>query len=510
MKQKHQLLLIIAAVLVAFFLASVANAVLTEIERFVDTDTLDAPGDGSVGDPWISMSIAEAALDDNGNLVNDDTFITLHLSGSANDTTGVVWSGFTTDATHYIDLLGDGDYSLVINDGTPINISNVSHIRFDNINLEVSAITGGALSVFRVSNVAAGSDIRITNSILKGPDDAVQAITLVRVEDTDTVLSINNSLLYDGGVSASSRAIWINTNGGSVDAYNCTIADTGLGVVVADNATGVFTGKNTIVSGTSSLAYSVFGDGTLVLTNCTADDATAEQFDTGDGENLVINGDFSSAGGGGTEIFVDWVNTAAVAEGEGDGDDGVEVQDVDPGEFHDDPAATGGACNIWSESGENVQIKQTGILIIGKTYRLTLDMLVNVGSLLVRDASFIAIYAQLTTPGHKTVFFVAVDTGIIFARSPGATNITIDNIEIQLATCTDNVTPNYVNLFEVIEDTWVGKGADISAEAKWFIDDDTDYYGTVRGVRGGWDIGYYEYPVSGTALWYYRALLERN
>ena len=355
MKQKHQLLLIIAAILIV--LVSVANA-LTEIERYVDTDV--APGGvGSVGDPWDTMTVAEAALDDNGNLVGDDTFITLHLAGSANDTTGVVWSGFTTGTNNYINILGDGEYSLVINDGTPINISNVSHIRFDNINLEVSAITGGALSVFRVSNVVAGSDIRITNSILKGPDDAILAITLVRVEDTDTILSINNSLLYDGGVSASSRAIWVSTNGGVVYAYNCTIADTGLGVVVNDNATGVFTGKNTIVSGTGSLAYSVFGDGTMTLNNCTADDATAEN--------------------------------------------------------------KGGANNK------------------------------------------------------------------------------------------DSVTPNYVNLFEVTEATWwVGKGADISAEAKWFVDSDTDYYGTVRGVRGGWDIGYYEYPASGSLSLYYRRLLERQ
>ena len=351
MKQRYQLLLIVV------LFASAANA-QTEIERFVDTDV--APGGvGSVGDPWDTMAVAEAALDDNPNLVFDDTFITLNCVGSANDTTAVNWAGFTTDATRFINILCDGTYSLVTNDATAFTYSNTSHLRIDNIHIEVTAVTGAGLSVVRVSGVDAGSDLRITNSILKGPDDDAREFSIIRSVDTDTILTLNNTLIYDAGQNATSMGIRVDVQGGTIYGYNCTIANCRIGVSLADHVTAIFTGKNTIVSDSVGPAYTENGGaGTITLDYSASDDA--------------------------------------------------------------DPGGIDGANNVWG------------------------------------------------------------------------------------------ATPNYLNLYEIVESTWVGKGTDISGEAKWFVDADTDYYGTVRGVRGGWDIGYYEFPSSGSLALYYRRLLERQ
>ncbi len=351
MKQIYQLLLIVA------LFASAANA-QTEIEGFVDTDV--APGGiGSVEDPWNTMAVAEAVLDDNPDLVGDNKFITLNCIGSANDTTAVSWASFTTDATRFINILCDGEYSLVINDATALTISNTEHLRIDNINIEVSAITGVGLSVFRIQGVVAGNDLRITNSILKGPDNDALEFSIIRNVDTDAILTLNNVLIYDAGQNSLSKGIYIDAQGGTIYGYNCTIANCRIGVIIGNHATALFTGKNTIVSDSVGAAYTGgSGAGTMTLDYSASDDA--------------------------------------------------------------DPGNIGGANNVWG------------------------------------------------------------------------------------------ATPNYLNLFEITESTWVGKGTDISEEAQWFVDSDTDYYGTVRGVRGGWDIGYYEFPSSGSLSLYYRRLLERE
>ncbi len=143
------------------------------------------------------------------------------------------------------------------------------------------------------------------------------------------------------------------------------------------------------------------------------------------GANLVSNGDFESAGGGGTAIFTGWVNT--LIEDDGGGDD-YEVQDVDNGQFHDGTTGTTHACNIWSEAGDYIDIAQNGILTAGKTYRMTLDVLVNAGA--IRVLSGAGYHVVIVTSGTKSFMFQADGTDIKISRSTGATDITIDNIEV--------------------------------------------------------------------------------
>ncbi len=356
MKQRYQLLLIVV------LFASIANAAITTTQYYVNTDTgddgndgLSATVDGGGVGPWATIFFAESELDID-HTVGDGDISILNLAGATPDTTAVNWGGATTSATQYISLVCDGIYSLVVNDVTAFTVSSVTtnHLRIDNINIEVSAVTAGGRSVFRVQSVAAGNDLRITNSILKGPDDNAREFSIIRSVDTDTILSLNNTLVYDAGQNATSMGIRVDVQGGTIYGYNCTIANCRFGVFLADHVTAIFTGKNTIVSDSVGPAYTEnAGAGTITLDNSASDDA--------------------------------------------------------------DPGGIDGANNVWG------------------------------------------------------------------------------------------ATPNYQNLFEIVESTWVGKGADISGEAQWFVDTDTDYYGTVRGVRGGWDIGYYEYPASLIAIiQYYR------
>lgn len=152
------------------------------------------------------------------------------------------------------------------------------------------------------------------------------------------------------------------------------------------------------------------------------------------GSDLVTNGDFSSVGGGGTEIFTDWGNSASGAN--------TEVQNVDPGEFHDDAAATGGACNLWTDNETLTFIRQDGFLTVGKRYRLVVDIWINAGSISFRDFSAAGSdIASWTTSGNKKVVFTATDEGIAFIRGSGTPiDGTIDNVSV-----TEVTTPAWVD-----------------------------------------------------------------
>ena len=105
------------------------------------------------------------------------------------------------------------------------------------------------------------------------------------------------------------------------------------------------------------------------------------------------------------------------------------LREVGAGEF--DGGAGTGAANIWTDNGDAILLRQTGILTVGKTYRMTVDFWDNGGALKFRNFANNVAYATLNGTGFKVVYFVAVDTGICFLRSLAeATDCTIDNVSI--------------------------------------------------------------------------------
>ena len=138
--------------------------------------------------------------------------------------------------------------------------------------------------------------------------------------------------------------------------------------------------------------------------------------------DLIFNGDFNITGGGGAEIFSGWNNTAAGANSE--------VQDVDIGQFHGGTSGTTHSANLWTDDGTTVFIRQNNILVVGKKYTMTFDVVVNVGTLEIRSHNTVTTYGTENTNGSKSITFVAVDAGIAFVRSIGATDLSINNVSI--------------------------------------------------------------------------------
>lgn len=140
--------------------------------------------------------------------------------------------------------------------------------------------------------------------------------------------------------------------------------------------------------------------------------------------NLVTNGDLTAWGGVNdvSELPTGWTRL---------NDDTVNrhLRQVGAGQF--DGGAGTGAANIWTDNGDSILLRQTAILTVGKTYRMTVDFWDNGGGLTFRNFANAVTYAILDGTGFKVVYFVAADTGITFVRRAAeATDCTIDNVEI--------------------------------------------------------------------------------
>lgn len=142
------------------------------------------------------------------------------------------------------------------------------------------------------------------------------------------------------------------------------------------------------------------------------------------GTDVVTNGTFTTAGGGGTEIISGWDNVATTAN--------IEVQHLDVGEFHGGTTVSPATANLWTDDGTQVFIRQDAILTVGKVYTLTFDVIFNGGGLDVRSYDRATTYEAYTTDGTKTLVFTATDAGISFTRTFGGNiDATIDNAVIR-------------------------------------------------------------------------------
>ncbi len=293
MKQRTQLLLIVIAVLIAFLLASVANAAVTTTNYYVDTDIgsnaydgLSATDDGGGVGPWETMFYAESERDVD-HTVGDGDISIINFAGSTLDTIAVIWDGATTSATQYVDIRRDGEYTLSVANADTMKVRD-DYIRFDNMKFVTSATDGDNDHLVEVLLIGATSDIRFTNCIFQGADNDTFQSTGLFVSDATAVVTVNNCLIYDIGQNSFSRGIY-SQNGvesGTIYVYNTTIDNCARGVVAGGDVSANVFCKNVIVSNSSVLAYQRLTDGTLEATNCTSDDATVEAFGAGNQNSI--------------------------------------------------------------------------------------------------------------------------------------------------------------------------------------------------------------------------------
>ena len=97
--------------------------------------------------------------------------------------------------------------------------------------------------------------------------------------------------------------------------------------------------------------------------------------------------------------------------------------------FNGESEVTSQGGRVYSSDGSVSDIAQSNVFTVGKTYKLTFNVISTNGSNLA-NASNSRIYNTSTT-GLKTFQFVATETGLKFKRYSGVTDVTITNISVQ-------------------------------------------------------------------------------
>lgn len=260
----------------------------TLITRYVDTDTgNDSTGDGSEGNPWASMSHARtqfllAGEGGDGNFTTTgDTYPEgicgrLYASGQTPDTVGKVTWDVVTGEHNYMEVIGDGDYTLSYS-SADLLVIKTDYIRFHNVHFTLTGSTADGHDIVQVDGIAAGSDIRFIGCSFVGEGGDTRFGQGIHINDSDAVVALNNCLLRNMGTKDGDSGIRVSL--GTAYAYNCTIEGSYYGARTS-SASGVLVLKNTIVSN-STVAYYEYSGSSLAATYCTGDDDTVLDFDTG-------------------------------------------------------------------------------------------------------------------------------------------------------------------------------------------------------------------------------------
>jgi hypothetical protein len=254
-------------------LLAAAQAWGADTTLYVNTDT----GSGttcSSGSPCASLSVAEAQIPADITTGGSQGIWTIECSGSAADTTGVVFSGTTTSATYYIEVKASSSYR---HEG----FYSTSKYRIE---------TSGTGSTFEIAE----SYVRITGLQLYRSNLSADDVYIVKVTGYRSGVYIRYCLIrgnggawYDGGISAD-----ISTGGFYV--YNNIIYDIGTGSVTsgilvnaADGTPTASIFNNTVIGKAAEVRYGIRRlDAALTAINNIVVNATT-----------VFSGAFESASG---------------------------------------------------------------------------------------------------------------------------------------------------------------------------------------------------------------------
>ena len=278
-----------------------------QVIRYVDTD---ATGGTYNGESWGTayQSLAAWGAAEGTNLVSDGNYHTVYCraSGGTADTGPILISGWTTDATHYIEIIGFDFPATGILDETAYRITatNTSALTLGEENVRISNIqiivtcTATAYGI-AVSITGSPIDVRIDSCIVKGIcSGSGTGMGISGGTDTDVVIKISNTVVYGfiSGADTEFRGIyspaWV-----TADIYNCTIYNCGYGVTRA--SFGTTTVKNCAI-GTCNDDI----NGTVTVDYCCTDDGDgnhAQDALSGDWDNEFTdanNGNFTPVVGG--------------------------------------------------------------------------------------------------------------------------------------------------------------------------------------------------------------------
>lgn len=266
--------------------------------RYVDPDAAGTPADGSTwAKAYRSLSTAENAEDNSGNIVSSDEIVVFHCrsSGGTADATATTFTGWTTDATRFIvivaeavntsygggssettdtgrhhGLWSDTHYRLEAANASALTISE-DYVRVDGLQVGKSASSASFQGAIVFSSITAtDNDLWVSNCLVRQPGNASYTEPGIYVIDTDAITRIWNCIVYGLGTNAGNSNAAISFGGATGYIYGCTLIGGAYGLRVGS---GTVTAKNCYARGSGG-GYS--NAGTLNLTTCAASDTTGE------------------------------------------------------------------------------------------------------------------------------------------------------------------------------------------------------------------------------------------
>ncbi len=273
---------------------------MAALQEYVDPDATGAGNGNSPTDAYTALTTWESTeqqdLTDGGG--DTMTCTCLDSSGTA-DTTAIEIAGWTTGATNYILIeaaatdraeaasWNASKYRLSVANSDVFRIGGAGHVRIDGLQIELSSANAAFEIVYILNTIAVGSDFRISNCRIRGPDNDTYASYGIRTLDTDITLKVWNTLIYNIGQNAASYGMRIYT--GTTDVFNIVVYNCYNGVLQQ-------AGTTTIKNGAVFESNDDF-NGIITIDYCASDD--------NDGTNNVTE---SGGGAAWPDDFVDAAN----------------------------------------------------------------------------------------------------------------------------------------------------------------------------------------------------------
>jgi len=239
---------------------------VAQVIRYVDPD---AAGAGT-GVDWTNAYTSLQAWDDAevSNLVTDGDYHTVYCrssSGTQDTTPANIGTGWMTDATHYIEIIGyDGTYIIHNNDVTTsgiidINFVGTGYIRL--INLKVYVTTSGTNQRYGIYNTCTQNPAQLIidsctiKGFCSGTGSAIGVYNYNQGGGSNTCI-IYNSIVQDfiSGSDNGFYAVRFRSNG---TAYNCTVYNSYYGI---SGATGTNAINCAVANNTADFAGFVTAD----------------------------------------------------------------------------------------------------------------------------------------------------------------------------------------------------------------------------------------------------------
>ncbi len=259
------------------------------VTRYVNTAS--SGGDGTTNltsgatAAYTTLAAWETAEDDTGDLVSTDKNHVVYCSGTADDATTVAILGWTTDATHTITVIGNittgifdsNKYTLNVSDGTCIQVRE-NYVNLEKLQIVITATGGSDTYGVVIFDQDAGNVINVDKCVIKGVDSGTtHSIIGLRVDDSDTIVTVKNTIIYDlSSPTSYIHGAYVNT-ASSVAFYNCVISDISAGTT----GRGIRTIVDSVVTFKNSAVFNTDDDfvGTFAAIDYCAND------DDGDGTN---------------------------------------------------------------------------------------------------------------------------------------------------------------------------------------------------------------------------------